>query len=283
MEKAVGNYVAESIDYAGRLEQLLWLYPHPTRWPEPGKEAQAAWKGTEIEKASDGEVNKQYFSKLKNGEIEKPSFEKLYAISKIMSFPFELWFAPMEQWSKIRARMAPEKYVMPEDYAVNLGEVYKRTRRSQRNFAGLPPSHVEIAAKTGYRIMEDELERLEDGTDTDLEVGQLLALSEAMNLAFNVWFSDHNKLPYINEDVVEALRDQRKYRLLQLSADLKEEQFVTLLVLAEHFTKENSAPPKYRPPSIAFDLPLDEPEPDSRPYVRRLLGWIRGEGGPKAR
>lgn len=182
--RIVASYGAEDIDYAGRFEKLLWLYPHPARWPEPGKEAQAAWKGTEIEKASDGEINKQYFSRLRSGQIKDPSLKKLYVISKVMRFPFELWVAPTEQWSKIRARMAPEEYVMPKEYAVNLGELYKRYRTSRRNFAGLPPSHIQLAAMTGNRITEDELESLENGAYTDPGVDQLLALSEALNLPF---------------------------------------------------------------------------------------------------
>lgn len=276
------SYWTENIDYADRLNKLMQLYHHPDRWPMFGEEVEP-WRGTEIEKASNGEVNKQYFSRLKSGQIEKPSFEKLYVLSRVMGFPFDLWFAPEGQWSKIMARMAPEEYVMPKEYAVNLGEVYKRHRNSHINWVGRPFTHAEIAAMTGYRLTEEELEGLENGTYTDPGVDQLLALSDALNLPFSAWFAQHDKLPRLNEDVIEALKDQRKYRLLQISADLSEEQFTALLVLAEHYARESKAHPKYQPPSIAFELPLDDPEPDSRSYARRLLAWLRGEGGPKTR
>lgn len=280
-ERNLVSHWTEDIDYADRFNKFLQIYSHPDRWSMYGEEVEP-WKGTEIEKASNGEINRQYVSSLKNGKLKDPGHRKLVVIAKVMGFPIELWHAPEEQWEKIMARMSPEDYVMPEEYAVNLGEVYRRHRNSHINQAGKPFSHGEIAAMTGYRLTEKELEELENGTYTDPGVDHLLALSDALKLPFSAWFAQRDKLPHISEDVIEALKDQRKYRLLQICADLSDEQFAALLVLAEHYAREANAHPKYEPPSVAIDLPLDEPLPDSRSYARILLDRWFGQSGPES-
>ncbi len=69
-------------DWARRFERILDRYR---------REDGSRWTGAAIERATRGEVKRNYVSALKNGRIAHPSFEKLDAISSAMGFPVAAW------------------------------------------------------------------------------------------------------------------------------------------------------------------------------------------------
>lgn len=70
------------VDWARRFERLLDRYRREDGTP---------WTGAAIERATRGEVKRNYVSALKTGRIAHPSFEKLHAISRAMGFPVAAW------------------------------------------------------------------------------------------------------------------------------------------------------------------------------------------------
>lgn len=58
---------------------------------EHRRDDSSRWGGAALERATGGWVSRNYVSKLKNGHIHDPSFEKIYAISEAMDVPLEAW------------------------------------------------------------------------------------------------------------------------------------------------------------------------------------------------
>ena len=69
-------------DWARRFERILDRYR---------REDGSRWTGAAIERATRGRVKRNYVSALKTGRVANPSFEKLFAISRAMGFPVEVW------------------------------------------------------------------------------------------------------------------------------------------------------------------------------------------------
>ena len=67
---------------AERFKILLDAY----RQPDGSK-----WSGQGLEDATNGIVTRSYVSALKRGHVSQPAYDKLYAISRAMDFPVELW------------------------------------------------------------------------------------------------------------------------------------------------------------------------------------------------
>ena len=69
-------------DWARIFERILDRYR---------REDGSRWTGAAIERATRGQVKRNYVSALKTGRIRHPSFEKLDAISCAMGFPITAW------------------------------------------------------------------------------------------------------------------------------------------------------------------------------------------------
>lgn len=91
---------ASQIDQGEKFERILGLFPHPERMNAPTPQ-QRAWKMSEIERATDGEVSSSWLSAFRRRKTKKPGMRMLDLISQVMDFPFELWLTEPEQWGAV--------------------------------------------------------------------------------------------------------------------------------------------------------------------------------------
>lgn len=90
----------EDSDQAEKFERLLELFPHPQRMNAPTPQ-QRAWKMSEIERATGGEVSSSWLSAFRRRKTKKPGMRMLDLIAQAMDFPFELWLSEPEEWGRI--------------------------------------------------------------------------------------------------------------------------------------------------------------------------------------
>lgn len=77
--------------YADRFKALLRIFP---------KEDGTPWRGTDLERASDGALSSSYITALRQGKIRRPGFEALSLIARIIQFDTELWTLDAEEFDK---------------------------------------------------------------------------------------------------------------------------------------------------------------------------------------
>lgn len=202
--------------------QLLELYPHP---------AGGRWTGPRMQEATGGFVNAAYFSNLLAGRIKQPGLDKLKVIAETMGFPPRLWLEEPEWWSSPEPQGPPTgtglKDLLNHLFA---SVVDGRTGESLTN--------AEISRRTAGRISETELESMRSGALDNPTVEQILALSEAFDVDPAYWFRRGRKKPLVDQEIVEALRDEENRLLLHRSLGLSRDQKNMLLVLMEQLRDE---------------------------------------------
>lgn len=76
--------------YADRFEALVRMFPKDDGLP---------WRGRDIERATDGKIGSSYITALRQGNIQKPGFEALSLIARVMRFDTELWTLDSEEFT----------------------------------------------------------------------------------------------------------------------------------------------------------------------------------------
>jgi transcriptional regulator with XRE-family HTH domain len=201
--------------------RLLDAYPHPDG---------GAWNGARMEEATAGFVNASYFSNLLKGRIKQPGLDKLKAIAETMGFPPQLWLEDPDTWGDPRDS-GPLAFV-PEDVAFeDLLENLFASLPDERT--GQPPTNAEVARRAAGKVTEAELERMRSGDLRNPTLEQLLAVSRAFDVDPAYWFRRGKGRPLVDQEVVEALRDEENRLILHRSLALSKDQKDMLLVLME--------------------------------------------------
>jgi transcriptional regulator with XRE-family HTH domain len=207
--------------------RLLDAYQHPDG---------GAWNGARMEEATAGFVNASYFSNLLNDRIKQPGLDKLKAIAETMGFPAQLWLEDPETWGDPRDS-APLAFA-PEDVAFeDLLENLFASLPDERT--GEPPTNAEVARRTAGKVTEAEFERMRSGDLRNPTLEQLLALSRAFDVDPAYWFRRGKGRPLVDQEVVEALRDEENRLILHRSLALSKGQKDMLLVLLEQLQKRD--------------------------------------------
>ena len=205
--------------------RLLETYPHP---------AGGKWSGPRMQEATGGFVNAAYFSNLLAGRIKQPGLDKLKAIAEVMGFPPQLWLEEPEWWGERghEPEGAPPGTAL-EDLLNNLfaSVVDERT--------GEPLPNAEVSRRTAGKVSEAEIEAMRSGTLDNPTVEQVLALSEAFDVDPAYWFRRGKNKPLVNQEIVEALRNEDNRLLLHRSLGLSKDQKDMLLVLMEQLEKRD--------------------------------------------
>ncbi len=205
--------------------RLLETYPHP----EGGK-----WTGPRMQEATGGFVNAAYFSNLLSGRIKQPGLDKLKVIAETMGFPPQLWLEELDQWGEFRHEPegSPPGTAL-KDLLNNLfaSVVDERT--------GEPLTNAEVSRRTAGKVSEAELEAMRSGTLDNPTVEQVLALSEAFDVDPAYWFRRGKSKPLVDQEIVEALRNEDNRLLLHRSLGLSKDQKDMLLVLMEQLEKRD--------------------------------------------
>lgn len=202
--------------------QLLEMYPHP---------AGGKWTGPRMQEATGGFVNAAYFSNLLAGRIKQPGLDKLKTIAETMGFPPQLWLEEPEWWGGHEPQ-GPSTGAGLKDLLNHLfaSVVDERTRELLTN--------AEVSRRTAGRVSETELESMRSGTLDNPTVEQILALSEAFDVDPAYWFRRGRKKPLVDQEIIEALRDEENRLLLHRSLGLSRDQKDMLLVLMEQLRNE---------------------------------------------
>ena len=185
-----------------------------------------------MQEATGGFVNAAYFSNLLAGRIKQPGLDKLKAIAEVMGFPPQLWLEEPERWGGLghEPEGAPPGTAL-KDLLNNLfaSVVDERT--------GEPLTNLEVSRRTAGKVSEAELEAMRSGTLDSPTVEQVLALSEAFDVEPAYWFRRGKNKPLVDQEIVEALRNEDNRLLLHRSLGLSKDQKDMLLILMEQLEK----------------------------------------------
>jgi transcriptional regulator with XRE-family HTH domain len=199
--------------------QLLEMYPHP----EGGK-----WTGPRMQEATGGFVNAAYFSNLLAGRIKQPGLDKLKAIAEAMGFPPQLWLEEPDSWGRLEDE--PEG-VSP---GIALKDLLNNLFTSVSDeHSGEPLTNAEVSRRTAGKVSEAELEAMRSGALDNPTIEQVLALSEAFDVDPAYWLRRGKHKPLVDQEIVEALRNEENRLLLHRSLGLSRDQKDMLLVLME--------------------------------------------------
>ena len=148
-------------------------------------------------------------------------------IAKAMGFPPEMWFEedlgseggslPQLEGRGIAGRVE------------HLFEVVKNPKR------GEPYTNAEVARMSAGDLSEEDVEGIRTGKITDPSVGRVAALAAAFGVAPS-YLLDRGKEPsLLDEEVLEALADERASAILRESARLSEREKEIVLGIVRQF------------------------------------------------
>ena len=151
-----------------------------------------------------------------------------------MGFPPRLWLEEPERWGELghEPEGAPRGTAL-EDLLNNLfsSVVDERTGESLTN--------AEVSRRTAGKVSEAELEAMRSGTLDNPTVEQVLTLSEAFDVDPAYWFRRGKNKPLVDQEIVEALRNEDNRLLLHRSLGLSKDQKDMLLLLMEQLEKRD--------------------------------------------
>ncbi len=205
--------------------RLLDAHPHP----EGG-----AWTGARMEEATSGFVNASYFSNLLGDRIKQPGLDKLKAIAETMGFPAQLWLEEPEMWEIPQG--SGDLMFVPKGASLKdlLNELFASIPDER---TGEAMTSAEVARRAAGRVTEEELQRMRSGELENPTLQQLLALSRAFDVDPAYWFRRGEDRPLVDQEVVEALREEQNRLILHRSLGLSSDQKDMLLVLMEQLQK----------------------------------------------
>ena len=208
---------------AKRFEHFLEAYRRPDG---------SRWGGQDLHNATGGVVTRSYVTSLRKGRIESPGFEKLRAIAKAMGFPPELWF---EEGIGEGTPVEPPKG--SRDIAGKVEHLFA-VIKNQRT--GEPYTNAEVARLSGGDLTEEVVEGIRTGEIPDPSVRQVGALAEVFGVVPS-WLLDREEKPaLIDEEGVEALRDEVAATILREVIRLPERERKIMLGIVRLFEEQRN-------------------------------------------
>lgn len=234
----------EQTDQAEKFERLLERFPHPERVDAPTPQ-QRAWRMSEIERATGGEVSSSWLSAFRRRKTKKPGMRMLDLIAQVMGFPFELWLTESGQWERIlRERGAGYAAGGAVGHAVEVSEQGSVPPLSEllealiatitNRRTGNPFTNAEIAERSVGRLTEQDVADMRSGELDNPLRSQLLALCDVFGVNPSYWLVG-GTYPSVGSDDLHELWQARhsSSKLLQKSLNLDEDQVDLLLLMAD--------------------------------------------------
>ncbi len=207
---------------AQKFEGLLEMYRRPD-----GRK----WSGQEIDEATGGVVTRSYVTNLRKGRIDNPGYEKMRAIAKAMGFAPEMWFE--ESLGDGRSIGQAEE---PRGVAGRLEHVFEVVRNPK---TGEPYTNAEVARMTLGDLSEEEVERISTGAIGDPSVGQVAALASVFGVEPS-YLLDRGKPSLLDEELVQALRDEDVRDITRESSRLPERERQLVLGIVRQFRDQHA-------------------------------------------
>ena len=209
---------------AQKFESLLEVYRRPD-----GRR----WSGQEIDEATGGVVTRSYVTNLRKGRIENPGYEKLRAIAKALGFPPEVWFEDgLDQGRSIG--QAEVSYGV----AARLEHLFEVVRNPK---TGEPYTNAEVARMTLGDLSEEDVENIRSGAVSDPTVSQVAALASVFGVEPS-YLLDRGKPSLLDEELVQALRDEDVRDITRESSRLPERERRLVLGIVRQFRDQKAAP-----------------------------------------
>jgi transcriptional regulator with XRE-family HTH domain len=209
---------------AQKFETLLERYRRPD-----GRR----WSGQEIDEATGGVVTRSYVTNLRKGRIENPGYEKLAAMAKAMGFPPEVWFED-GLGEGLSIRQAEEA----RGLAGRLEHLFEVVRNPK---TGEPYINTEVARMTLGDLLEEDVERIRTGADSDPTVGQVAALAGVFGVETS-YLLDRGEPSLLDEELVQALRDEDVRDITRESSRLPDGERRLVLGIVRQFGNQKAAP-----------------------------------------
>ena len=203
---------------AHRFERFLETYRHPD-----GRR----WGGAELEKATGGIVSRSYVTNLRKGRMDNPGFEKMRAIAKAMGFAPEVWFEE-GLGSEGGTLVRPEG----SSIAGRLGHLFETIKNPK---TGEPYASAEVARMSAGVITEEDVEGIRSGMIADPSMSQVAALAAAFGVPPSYLLDRGREPSVLDEEVLDALADERTSAILRESARLAEREKEIVLGIVRQF------------------------------------------------
>lgn len=187
-----------------------------------------------MQEATGGFVNAAYFSNLLSGRIKQPGLDKLKAIAETMGFPPQLWLEEPDRWG--RQGSEPGDPLPGATFAKLLNNLFASVVDER---TGEAFTNASISRLTAGKVSEAELESMRSGELDNPTVEQVLSLSDAFDVDPAYWFRRGENKPLVDQEIVEALRNEDNRLLLHRSLGLTKGQKDMLLVLMEQLEKRD--------------------------------------------
>jgi transcriptional regulator with XRE-family HTH domain len=203
---------------AHKFEHLLQIYRRPD-----GR----AWGGAELAKATGGVVPRSYVTNLRKGRIENPGYEMLSAIARAMGFPPEVWFE-----EDLGSGVEVSAGLHTSGVAGRVEHLFETIRNPK---TGVPYTNAEVARMSAGVLTEEDVERIRAGRIADPSMSQIAALAAAFGVAPSYLLDRGRELSVLDEEVLEALADERASAILRESARLSERDKEIVLGIVRQF------------------------------------------------
>lgn len=201
-----------------RFELLLDAY----RRPDGSK-----WSGQQLEDATNGGVSRSYVSGLKKGHVSQPSYEKLYAIARVMGFPVELWS------EEAFNRMFASKPGLRDNAPTS--ERLERLFQTRFNpHTGVEYTNSEIAESTENFLSDEEVSEIRSGKIGSPTIEQALALADAFGVSPS-YFTEKMP-PLITQERLEGVSKDLPRKIINRTLDLPESQQQFVLNMIENIS-----------------------------------------------
>src|SRR5919106_6599799 len=207
---------------AQKFEVLLEMYRHPD-----GRR----WSGQEIDEATGGVVSRSYITNLRKGRIDNPGYEKLAAMAKAMGFPPEVWFEDGLGEGRSIGQAEGSHGV-----AARLEHLFEVVRNPK---TGGPYTNGEVARMTLGDLSEEDVERIRTGAIRDPTVGQVAALASVFDVESS-YLLDQRKPSLLDEELVQALRDEDVRDITRESSRLPERERQLVLGIVRQFRDQKA-------------------------------------------
>ncbi len=205
---------------AQKFELLLGAYRH-----SDGRK----WSGQEIDDATSGIVTRSYITNLRKGRIQNPGYEKLAAIAKAMDFPPELWFEEAGDFDGMVRVERTDSHRNLSDRVNYLVEAIRDER------TGKPYTNAEIARMSLGTLTEEVVEGIRNGTISNPSVDQVVALADVFGVHPSYFFDRGRKLPIIDREAMEILRDDTVSAIAHKSLRLPDRERQMILGIIRQF------------------------------------------------
>jgi transcriptional regulator with XRE-family HTH domain len=167
-------------------------------------------------------VPRSYVTNLRKGRIESPANEKLSAIARAMGFPPEVWF---EEDLDLRGEVPAE--LQASGVAGKVEHLFTTIRNPTTRE---PYTNAEVARMSTGVLKEEEVERIRTGRIADPLVSQVAALAAAFGVPPSYLLDRGKDTSVLDEEVLEALADERASAILRESARLPQREIVLGIV-----------------------------------------------------